>query len=56
MKQLPKIFNKDSINVGMLYDEDFYMRLFNKWFDEYSNIDKISKMSFRKNVTITQKN
>lgn len=50
MKQLPKIFNKDSINVGMLYDEDFYVRLFNKWFDEYSNIDKISKMAFREDV------
>jgi hypothetical protein len=52
MKQLPKIFNKVSVNVGMLYDEDFYVRLFNKWFDEYSNIDKISKMAFREDVLL----
>lgn len=52
MNNLPKTFNKESINVEMLYNEDFYMRIFNRWFDEYSNIEKVSKMTFRESVLL----
>lgn len=51
-KQLPKIFNREFVNVEMLYEESFYKMVFDKWFDEYLNITKIPKLSFQKDVLL----
>lgn len=41
-KQLRKQFNRPEITVGLLYDEDFYSDLVNRWKSEYLAIQKIN--------------
>jgi len=40
-KQLYKEFNLSSITANMLYNEEFYMIINDKWYCDYSNIDKL---------------
>ena len=42
MRRVPKQLGRDEVRAWMLYDEDFYINLNDRWRDEYKNIEKIN--------------
>lgn len=40
ISRLPKEFNKAEVTASHLYDEKFYMDVFDRWHDEYETINK----------------
>jgi hypothetical protein len=45
-KRIKKQFNQLEINASNLSDEKFYMKIFDKWMDEYTAINKINNLKF----------
>ncbi len=44
--KLPKQFNVSDVKAEMLYEERFYISLFDRWHSEYQSIDKINSINF----------
>jgi len=43
--RLPKTFNVECVTAAMLFDEDFYIKVIDKWRENYFNIKKINDIS-----------
>ena len=46
VKCLPMLFNVEAVTAAMLYDEAFYMELYNRWLKSYRDIQKINDISY----------
>lgn len=46
-KRISKAFNKDIVKAAELYNEDFYMKLIDKWKEYYLGINKLQKLKFK---------
>lgn len=44
--RLPKQFKQSEITASTLYDEKFYMAIYNKWLAEYEAINKLHSINF----------
>jgi hypothetical protein len=47
--RLPKQFNISEVKAEMLYDNKFYISLFDRWHSEYQSINKINSINFNLN-------
>lgn len=47
--RLPKQFNISEVKAEMLYDDKFYIGLFDRWHSEYQSINKINSINFNLN-------
>lgn len=45
-KRINKQFNQSEVNASNLSDEKFYMKIFDKWTDEYNAINKINNLNY----------
>jgi len=46
ISKLPNQFNISELKAKMLYNEQFYISLFDRWHSEYSTINKINNINF----------
>ena len=54
-KQLSKQFNRADITASMLYTEDFYIDIVDRWKNHYLNIDKLKLQYMKKELLINVK-
>jgi len=45
LRRLPNVFNVECVTASMLYNEEFYMDVINRWRDNYFNIKKINDIT-----------
>ena len=55
LQRLDRAFNVAEINAKMLYKEQFYINILDRWVDEYRNINKLTKMVFKDNTQLKPK-
>lgn len=44
--RIPQQLNCPEVKTSMLFDEDFYMKLFDRWHNEYLSINKFQNLNF----------
>ncbi len=53
--RLPEQFNRSEVLASNLYEEEFYVLLFNKWHSEYLRINKVNSLNFNYKIMKSKK-